>query len=293
MKPSIEVIRLIAVVLISFTHTRNDLESGFAYIIVERLPLFGTAILSIISGYLYYSVSRNKKGLFLKKIKSLAIPYMIANISVLLIVLGLNFFFGYNALNRLSYDSSIIWEGVLSFNSPPINPPTYFIRDIFVIFSIIALFCQREYKALFVVIPLIMFGTLILRNDVAFLFIIGLIFAHLKERLNQKLLFFSTIITTLIIGFWFSDYLKFPVSFLIFIIAIDLDFKFFNTGGYSYLLHLYHAPIIVITYPVINALVDNPLLNILIQIIIAIVAVYVLFQYTKRYKFLKILSGGR
>lgn len=293
MKPSIELIRLIAVILISFTHTRNDLESGITYFIVERLPLYGTAILSIISGYLYYSVSRKKKDLFFKKIKSLAIPYIIANVSILLIVLIFNFFFEYNALNRLSYDSCIILEGVFSLNSPPINPPTYFIRDIFVIFSIIALFCQREYKALFVLIPIILFGTLILRIDVAFLFIIGLIFAHLKESLNKKLLIFLTAITILIIGIWFSDYLKFPISFLIFIITIDLDFEFFNTGRYSYLLHLYHAPIIVITFPLINIFIDNPLLKILVQIIIAIASIYVLFLITKKIKFLKILSGGR
>ena len=70
MKPGIELVRLIAVILITFTHTRNNLESGFTYFIVEELPKYGTAILSIISGYLYYTISRHKAGLFDKKIKS-------------------------------------------------------------------------------------------------------------------------------------------------------------------------------------------------------------------------------
>lgn len=79
MKPSIELIRLIAVVLITYTHTRHELDNGIVYFIVEWLPIFGTAILSIMSGYLYYTISRKKDHLFQKKIKSLAIPFMIAN----------------------------------------------------------------------------------------------------------------------------------------------------------------------------------------------------------------------
>lgn len=293
MKPSIELIRLIAVILISFTHTRNELESGTIFFIVERLPMFGTAILSIISGYLYYSVSRKKKGLFLKKVRSLAIPYIIANVSILLIVLILNFFFDYNALNRLTYDRSIILEGIFSLNSPPINPPTYFVRDIFVLFSIIALFFQRDFRALIVLIPILLFGNLILRTDIAALFIIGIIFAHLKARLNQKWLIFFTIITIPIFWIWFFDYLKFPISFLIFIVSVDMDFKFINSGRYSYLLHLYHAPIMVVTYPILDAFLDNSIIKILAQIIIAIAFVYFLFLITKRFEFLKVLSGGR
>ena len=85
MNKSIELIRIIAVILITFTHTRNSLTEGVNYFIIEQLPPYGTAILSIISGYLFYSVTKNKDRIFQKKIKSLAIPYLIANFSVLLI----------------------------------------------------------------------------------------------------------------------------------------------------------------------------------------------------------------
>src|SRR5690554_6565774 len=108
MNPSIELIRLIAVIQIVFTHTRHDLDSGLAYVIVEGVPTFGTAILSIISGYLYFKVSRKGNNIIQKKIKSLAIPFLIANISVLLLVFLFNYVFGYNVLNRLSFDLSII-----------------------------------------------------------------------------------------------------------------------------------------------------------------------------------------
>ncbi len=77
MKPSIELIRLLAVLLITFTHTRNNLTEGISYFIVEELPKLGTAILSIISGYLYFEVSRKKENLFKKKNKNAinTLPY--------------------------------------------------------------------------------------------------------------------------------------------------------------------------------------------------------------------------
>ena len=293
MNSSIELIRLIAVILIVFTHTRNDLESGMAYFIVEGVPTFGTAILSIISGYLYYKISRKGSNIFLKKVKSLAIPYLIANVSVLSLVLLAYYVFGYNALNRLSFDFSIISEGIFAFNSPPINPPTYFIRDIFVIFSIIALFTQREFKALLVLIPLLLFGTLILRLDVAFLFLIGCLYAIFSDQLKKKMLVTISILVSVIVGIYFTEYLKFPTAFLLFILLIDLKFKFYNTGKFSYLLHLYHSPIIVISYPLLSIFIENPLLNIVAQIVTALVVVYGMFLITKRFKFLKILTGGR
>jgi len=292
MKPSIELIRLVAVILITFTHTRNNLQSGYVFFVVEKLPLLGTAILSIVSGYLYYTVSQ-KKRIFIKKIKTLLIPYLIANISVLLIVLVTNLLFDHNPLNRLSFDSSIIIEGVFSLNSPPINPPTYFIRDIFIIFSIISLISHKEYKSLIILVPMILFGTLLLRLDVAALFIIGLLFGHFKKSINKNLVITITSIVFILISIFSPDYLKFPISFLIFILVIDFEFNFYNTGRFSYLLHLYHSPIMVVSYPILNLLIDNMLLKVFLQIVIAIFFVYLLFIATIKYKSLRILSGGR
>lgn len=293
MKSSIELIRLIAVILVVFTHTRNELTSGIAYFIIEKIPTIGTAILSIVSGYLYFEVSRFKKNLFLKKIKSLAIPYLIANIVVLLLVLFVYHVLDYNSLNRLTYDYTLITEGILSLNAPPINPPTYFVRDILVIFSVIALITQREFKSLFLIIPLLLFGTLILRIDVAFLFLIGCVYAKLKDKLDKKTLIAISLIIGAFVGVFFIDYLKFPLSFLIFILLIDLQFKFINTGRFSYLLHLYHSPIIVIAYPLLKQYIENPLYLIASQIITALLIVYLFFLITKKYKFLGIISGGR
>ncbi|WP_418639167.1 acyltransferase family protein [Winogradskyella sp.] len=293
MKPSIELIRLIAVILIVFTHTKNELEYGIAYVIVEQIPPYGTAILSIISGYLYFEVSRHKQNLFFKKIKSLLIPYLIANMVVLILVLFVYYILGYNPLNRLSFDLSLITEGLFSLNSAPINPPTYFIRDIFVIFSIIALVTQKEFKTLFVILPFLLFGTLILRLDVAFLFLIGVLYSKYHNKIDKKTLIITSVILSVILGFFYVDFLKFPIAFLIFILLIDIQIKFYNTGRFSYLLHLYHSPIIVISYPILTTFIEDPILKIVAQIAMALLLVYVFFLVTKKYDFLKILSGGR
>lgn len=293
MKPGIELVRLIAVILITFTHTRNNLESGFTYFIVEELPKYGTAILSIISGYLYYTISRHKAGLFDKKIKSLVIPYLIANFSILFLVLIFNYGFGYNPLNRLSYDWSIVLEGLFSLNSPPINPPTYFIRDIFILFSIIALITQKEWKALLVLIPFVLFGKLIIRWDIAFLFVSGIIYAMASERLNKNILLSICGLSIVVVVLFFDAYLKFPVALFLFMLTVDLKIKYLNTGRFSYLLHLYHSPVMVITYPVISYLISDITLRVVTQIIWAIAMAYLLFLTTKKIPVLKILSGGR
>ena len=293
MKPGIELVRLIAVILITFTHTRNNLESGFTYFIVEELPKYGTAILSIISGYLYYTISRHKTGLFDKKIKSLVIPYLIANFSILFLVLIFNYGFGYNPLNRLSYDWSIVLEGLFSLSSPPINPPTYFIRDIFILFSIIALITQKEWKALLVLIPFLLFGKLIIRWDIAFLFVLGIIYAMVSERLNKNILLSVCGLSIVVVVLFFDAYLKFPVALFLFMLTVDLKIKYLNTGRFSYLLHLYHSPVMVITYPVISYLISDTTIRVVIQIIWAIAMAYLLFLTTKKIPALKILSGGR
>lgn len=199
----------------------------------------------------------------------------------------------YNPLNRLSLDSSLILEGIFSLNSPPINPPTYFIRDIFIIFSVISLISNKELKSLFILIPVILFGTLLLRLDIAALFITGLLFGHFKKSINKNLLISITFLVLILISFFLPDYLKFPISFLIFILVIDLEFNFYNTGRYSYLLHLYHSPIMVISYPFLNSFTQNMLLIVFLQILIAISFSFLLFILTTKVKRLRILSGGR
>ena len=293
MNPSIELIRLIAVILITFTHTRHDLSSGLLYTIVEKIPTYGTAILSIISGYLYYSVSKDKNNLWLSKIKSLLIPYLIANIGVLLLVLFANYVLGYNSLNRLSYDFRLITEGIFALNSPPINPPTYFIRDIFMVFSVIELLTKRNYYTLIVILPVLIWGTLFLRLDVVLLFGCGCLYAYYKPLINNSWLIFGLVLTTVLFGWAFIGWMKFPIALLLFVLMADWKVNIGRTGRYSYLLHLYHSPIIVISFPIINKYIHFVPLNIFSQIMVAIAGAYLLYILVQRNQYLRILSGGR
>jgi|SRR5690554_182312 len=299
MKYSIEFIRLLAVVLITLTHTRHSLikeDSRLTYFIVEELPTIGTVLLSLVSGYLFFTISYNKTNLFLNKVKTLLIPFLIANILVLLLVLLANYGFGYNALNRMTYDFSMITEGVFSLNFPPINPPTYFIRDIFVIFVLIEFVRNRNPYMLLIIIPLLIFGKLLLRYDILVLFLVGITigkleFQILKPKIKQIIIAFLVVISLFFIFKTEVAVYKYTVALLILILIIGLKIKFYNVGSYSYLLHLYHSPIIVCSYPLIKNVSDNELLLILLQIIIAFTCTYLLYKLTRKIPQLRILCG--
>lgn len=293
MKYNIELIRLIAVVLITFTHTRHHLEGGFLYFIVESVPKVGTLLLSIISGYLYWTISRTKTNLLQKKIKSLLIPYLISNILIIGIAVVLHVFFNVNFLNRLSYDFSLITEGLFSLHVPPVNPPTYFIRDIFVVFLMIDLVKNKNFKTLLFLVPILIFGKLLIRVDILILFVLGAATPYILNKLNKKVLYLLLLIASLLAYLFLLAYLKYPLAYLIFILVIDINIKFVKTGGYSYILHLYHAPLMMLIYPLLASHNLNDPLSILLQILFAIAITLVIYLITRKIKFLQIISGGR
>lgn len=299
MKYSIELARLLAVILITFAHTRHSLikeDSKLIYFIVEELPTIGTVLLSIISGYLFFKISYDKPNLFLSKVKTLLIPFLIANILVLSLVLLANYGFGYNALNRITYDFSMITEGIFSLNSPPINPPTYFIRDIFVIFVLIEFVRNRNLYMLLIIIPLLIFGKLLLRYDILVLFLVGITIGKLefqifKPKIKQIIIAFLTVISLFFIFQTDVATYKYPLAILIFILVLSLKIRFYNVGSYSYLLHLYHSPIIVCSYPLLQKISNNEFLLVLLQVIIAFSCTYLLYKITRKFSRLRILCG--
>lgn len=292
MKHSLEFIRFIAVILITFTHTRHNFESGVYYYLLEVIPKYGTVILSVVSGYLYWSVSRKKENLFKKKVKSLLIPYLIANSFVILAVITAKIL-GYDFLNRLTYDYTLITEGLLSLNSPPVNPPTFFIRDIFVVFVIIELITSKNYKMFLILVPLAIFGKLMLRYDILIMFGIGILIGSAQTKKQNYLILASALILSLISVIYIVEYSKYFISVAIFIILLNIPIKFFNSGGYSYLLHLYHSPVIVVSFPLLSIFVSDELTNVTLQILLSAAFAYLLYLITRKIKLLKILTGGR
>ena len=293
MKGNIELLRIVCVVLLVFTHTRHSFDDGIMHFILYDLPKYGTLILSIISGYLYYSISRKNKYLFEKKIKSLAIPFLLANLSVVIIVSVIFVFFDLNYLNRLSFDFGLILEGILSLNSPPINPPTYFIRDIFIIFTLVEILINKKFKLIFLLLPFALFGELILRYEILVLFVVGIVVSKYLNNKNQKYTQLMLLILVLLSYLFYEPIMKHLISIFIFVSIINVNVKFFNVGGYTYLLHLYHSPIIVFIYPLLSNYISNIYLLVLLQIILSIIVVYLFFLITRKFTVLKILSGQR
>ena len=298
MKYSIELIRLLAVILITFTHTRHSItpESSITYFFVEELPTIGTVLLSVVSGYLYRKVSFDKPKLFFNKVKTLLIPFLIANLVVLGLVLVANYVFNINFLNRLTFDISLLTEGILALNSPPINPPTYFIRDIFVIFVLIEFIRNRNLYMLLIIIPLLVFGKLLLRYDILLLFLLGMTIANYEAFLTplktKRIICVVLFLVSLVMIFQTDvTWYKYPVALLIFVLVINWKVKFYNVGSYSYLLHLYHSPVIVATYPVIEKFIEDDFIRVLIQVVISFIAVYGLYLITRKITSLRILCG--
>ncbi len=293
MKGSFEFARLISVIILTFTHTRHNYSEGFIYIILEEMPKYGTLILSLISGYLYYSVSKNSKKLFSKKIKTLAIPYLIANLSVLIIVLLANILFDLDYLVRLGYDIRLFLDGILSLSSPPINPPTFFIRDIFIIFVLIEVVINKKFLLSLLLIPILIYGELILRYEILFLFITGVVIARYITSNNKTLIAFNLLVISCTLFFFEIIEIRHLVSIQVFILIVGWNINFPNVGGYTYLLHLYHSPVIVFIFPIINNYISNPVVSVFLQIILSIIIIYILFKITRRYTFLSFLSGQR
>lgn len=298
MKYSIELIRLLAVVLITLTHTRHSITEDFAfvYFLVEQLPTIGTILLSITSGYLFQKISFKRSHLFMNKVRTLFIPFLIANLSVLSLVLIAKYIFDFNFLNRLTFDITLITEGILALNSPPINPPTYFIRDIFVIFILIEFIKNKNIYMLLIIIPLLIFGNLLLRYDILILFLTGMVITKYETQLilpkiRIVLLSILTLLCFILIFKTDITIYKYPTALLIFLIVINRDIKFYNTGSYSYLLHLYHSPIIVATYPIVQRITKNDIYSVAIQASISFLLIYILYAITRRRIWLRILCG--
>lgn len=290
---SIEITRLLAVILITFTHIRHSFQDGPLGFVLEQVPLYGTLILSIISGFLYAEVTASKPGLLQKKVKSLLIPYLVANISVLFAVL-VAAFWGIEILNRLQLDWSLITTGLLALDAPPINPPTYFVRDIFIIFVMIETIRTRNHWLFFGILVFAWFGELLLRYDILVLFIFGVMFSRQQEFFLHKkwILVILLAAAGALLVYYQSIYARHAIATLLFLLMIDWKVRFVNVGGYTYTLHLYHSPVIVVAYPLLLKVTQNPYLLVLLQLSIAYTFCFVLYWAIKHFR-LDFVIGGR
>ena len=290
---SIEFIRLTSVILITFTHIRHQFNDGVMHLLLDQIPLYGTLILSVISGYLFSETTARKPALLRKKTRSLAIPYLIAN-TVVIIPVIIAYYFGYDYLNRLDIGMELIWNGLLSVSAAPVNPPTYFIRDLFVIFLLIETIRSRNIYSLGAIILLAITGDLLLRYDILFLFLIGASLSRYKQIYTQY--FWISVSACLALGLTFSflelTYARHIFTVLVFLLVINWSPNFMNIGGYSYTLHLYHSPVIVVLFPILNSYINNMYLLVLLQLTAVFIFVSLIYLLIRKLD-LNMAIGGR
>lgn len=287
----IEFMRIAGVILITFTHIRHDFTQGTPYFILETLPRYGTLLLSVISGYLF-CMNPPSGNLLSKKIKSLLVPYLIANILVISMVL-LAYALGFDYLNRLKIDYSLVTEGLFALHSPPVNPPTYFIRDLFIIFCLISL-TRKHFLALLFIVPLLVFGTLILNHDIPMLFLCGFLIRKFNIENQNKLLINAVGLCALAAGllFFTEGVFKYIIALLFFLNFVTLKFTFVKTGGYTYLLHLYHSPMMVVLFPILHKLYPEPYFETIAQISLSVLFCFIGWMIIKKLK-LGFIVGNR
>src|SRR5690606_2395194 len=132
--------------------------------------------------------------------------------------------------------------------------------------------------------------------DILLLFLLGMTIAHYEAFLTplktKRIICIALVLLSVILVFQTDGTIyKYPIALLVFLLVINWKIKFYNVGSYSYLLHLYHSPIIVATYPVIEKLTGNDLIRVLIQVMVSFMAVYVLYLITRKMTPLRILCG--
>jgi peptidoglycan/LPS O-acetylase OafA/YrhL len=92
---------------------------------------------------------------------------------------------------------------------------------------------------------------------------------------------------------FFPSCIKYPIALLCFMVSMTINIRFRSVGRYTYLLHLYHSPIIVVSYPLLRQYIHHPLLSICLQVLFSVSMIAMLYWCTKKIKTLTILSGGR
>src|SRR5690606_33030837 len=112
-----------------------------------------------------------------------------------------------------------------------------------------------------------------------------------KSQIKQIIVILLAIVSLLLIFKTGVSVYKYPIALLVFIWAISTKIKFYNVGAYSYLLHLYHSPIIVCLYPLIKRISSNEFLLVLLQVVVSFVCGYLLYIVTRKIPCLRILCG--
>jgi len=197
----IHVTRLILIFGIVFFHVPMvHSDAGFSYpiydFITETVLRFPVALLSLISGYLFFASEafRSVRAAILKKFRVYGVPFLIFNLPFVFAVYLIQNS-GFALDNRLVLVGANIqtWlDAAVSFSAQPINYPLYFLRDLLVVCVLAALiggvFVRYPLPILMGIFIIVGFNFdqgIVLRNDIFLCFFMGGFVAIRGVNINQ------------------------------------------------------------------------------------------------------------
>ena len=232
---------------------------------------FTVPVLSMISGFLYYSSTRNRTyaETIYDKVKTIAVPFIIFNV-----ILSMAVFYGqYSAIFGAEFRVQLYpveimnWlNSIFGVFDAPINYPTHFLRDIIIIFALFPIFSFLLRNAMWLGLLAILIiayfdldGQLILRNNMIVNFYMGGMLAKFRRNIFDfdrfavpAILIFLAISLSIVIFelndrrlfYFFGPLLIWPIAVLIEKSAIA---KFLiRRSGASFTIFLLHGPILIV-----------------------------------------------
>lgn len=259
--------------------------SGFDYI--KAFFTYGVfratvPVLTVMSGYLIFQsgLHLKPKKLVTKKINSLLIPLILWNLPLVIAIFMVQKYaiFSHDFSAQLHPFELINWiSAATGYDGSPINYPTNFLRDIFVLSLLSPLIWQLlkviPYAGLVLVLVIYYFnldGNLIHRNSMLVSFYIGALAAHTKWNLRALdkyapillILFLTISITMVLFKFENREPLRLIAPFLVWpAISLLVGTKVFNFilkhSKNSFFTFLSHGPIILILWLIYQKLFPN------------------------------------
>jgi len=168
-----------------------SVQTVFGVFLRDVVSRGGVPILTVVSGYLaYLSLQRKPYLTFVRdKAQRILLPYILWNLICLVYILWVHHTFGYTINAKvLEYQGLTEFiKDVLAINRMPINPPIYFLRDLFLILLLCPVFALLSRNKVVAAVVLVFYATymfntvtphfggygILYRSDMPFFFFLG------------------------------------------------------------------------------------------------------------------------
>lgn len=245
-----------------------DMVKAFFQLAVFRASV---PVLTVISGFLLFSsgIDREPARCFAKKSRTILIPFLCFNLTLLPFALGAEMFAGIElSANLWPFDPTRWLNAAFGLTGSPINYPLNFLRDLIVLMLLAPLFgwLLRHYAWPGFVLVSVVFmgnfdGNFLLRDLMAVSFYIGGLAAVRNWNLSQLdryagiCLIAFLVACAIIVYFRIANttHLRLAAPFLVWpatvlIVRTPLGSWLVRMSKYSFFLFLAHAPVLLMTW---------------------------------------------